>query len=349
MGHQKLREEKNCLNCGHVVEDRFCTHCGQENLVIHDTAFHLIVHYFQDLFHYDGRFWHTLRNLFRKPGQVAVEYIEGKRRQNIEPVKLYVFASSVFFLLLFIRVGSLDLVQEQSPDDPFAQRIQRLQMEKALVKGTPDTLHINRLIASIHHQMDSLGIARDTSVSDFEITLLDEAAIDTAGQEGFGGWLQRRLSEKWEEQQKQHEGDEIKATTAFLDELFHKSPQLLFFSLPFFALCLQLLYLGRRKKNYAEHFIFSTYHYAFLFVVMIIYFLCDMGLDKMGESFSEGVSVWMTSATVAYLATYLLLSMKRFYGGRWRYLLVRYTILGFLFFLLMIVLFFVFAFLTFLL
>lgn len=349
MSHQKHREEKNCLNCGHAVEDRYCSHCGQENLVIHDSAFHLVVHYFQDLFHYDGRFWHTLRNLIRKPGLVALEYIEGKRRQNIEPIKLYVFASSVFFLLLFLQVGSLDIYEESPDEDPIIERLSRLQQEMEAAKGSPDTIHVQRLLASIQHRMDSLGIARDTTASDLEITLVDEEAIDTLGQNGFAGWIQRRLLDKWEEQQKQHQDDEMKATTAFLDELFHKSPQLLFFSLPFFALCLQLLYLGRRKKNYAEHFIFSTYHYAFLFVVMIIYFLCDMGLDKIGGGFSESVSPWMATGTIVYQATYLLLSMKRFYGGRWRYLILRYTMLGFLFFLLMIVLFFSFAFVTFLL
>lgn len=349
MSHQKHREEKNCLNCGHAVEDRYCSHCGQENLVIHDSAFHLVVHYFQDLFHYDGRFWHTLRNLIRKPGLVALEYIEGKRRQNIEPIKLYVFASSVFFLLLFLQVGSLDISEESPDEDPIIERLSRLQQEMEAAKGSPDTIHVQRLLASIQHRMDSLGIARDTTASDLEITLVDEEAIDTLGQNGFAGWIQRRLLDKWEEQQKQHQDDEMKATTAFLDELFHKSPQLLFFSLPFFALCLQLLYLGRRKKNYAEHFIFSTYHYAFLFVVMIIYFLCDMGLDKIGGGFSESVSPWMATGTIVYQATYLLLSMKRFYGGRWRYLILRYTMLGFLFFLLMIVLFFSFAFVTFLL
>lgn len=31
MSHGKLREEKNCLNCGHFVEEKFCPNCGQEN------------------------------------------------------------------------------------------------------------------------------------------------------------------------------------------------------------------------------------------------------------------------------------------------------------------------------
>src|SRR6188508_1592278 len=101
MSHNKLRQEKNCLNCGHIVEERFCSHCGQENLEIQDSAFHLIIHYIQDLFHYDGKFWHTLKTLMLKPGQVAVEYMEGKRTRNLKPVQFYVFASTVFFLLLF--------------------------------------------------------------------------------------------------------------------------------------------------------------------------------------------------------------------------------------------------------
>jgi hypothetical protein len=357
MGHQKLRKEKNCLNCGYTVEERFCSRCGQENLVIHDSAIHMVVHYFQDLFHYDGRFWHTMRNLVRKPGQVALEYLEGKRRQNIEPIKLYVFASSVFFLLLFFVVGAIHIVSGTDADDLYRQRLISLEKEKEHLRGTPDTALINHLKERIYQEADSTGLAMgDTTsskarIGNLEINLFDEDSVhlsDTTRSEGFGGWVENRLIEKTAQLEREHEGDTVKATTAIVDEIFHKLPQLLFLSMPFFAFCLQLLYINRRNKNYADHFIFSTYHYSYLFVLLILYLLLRMLAEKVEGPETSTVSSPLLWFTVGYMMVYLMLSMKRFYGGRWRYLILRYVILGFLFLVLLLTLFVAIAFVTFL-
>jgi hypothetical protein len=32
MSHGKLRADKNCLNCGSIVEEKYCPNCGQENI-----------------------------------------------------------------------------------------------------------------------------------------------------------------------------------------------------------------------------------------------------------------------------------------------------------------------------
>src|SRR5688500_10817736 len=133
MSHHKIRQEKNCLNCGQTVEDRYCTHCGQENVEIQHSALHLIFHYVQDLFHYDGKVWHTLKNLLLKPGLVASEYMEGKRMRNLEPVRFYVFASTVFFLLLFFIVNSDKWNSSIEPELNYPRRIYNLNQEKKFI------------------------------------------------------------------------------------------------------------------------------------------------------------------------------------------------------------------------
>ena len=149
MRHKKLRDNKDCLNCGQEVEARFCSHCGQENLELHDSVFRLILHYIQDMFSYDNRLWHTLKNLVLKPGRVAREYMDGKRRQNLEPIRFYVFASSVFFLLLFFAVGPASLDIAGDPDKNYAKRIFHLKQEKEYRKGTADTSLVNQLTQSL--------------------------------------------------------------------------------------------------------------------------------------------------------------------------------------------------------
>lgn len=99
MSHGKIRENKNCLNCGQHVEERFCPHCGQENIESRHPFYYLFTHFIEDFTHYDGQFWGTLKNLMFKPGALTNTYLEGKRQKFVPPVKLYIFVSFITFFV----------------------------------------------------------------------------------------------------------------------------------------------------------------------------------------------------------------------------------------------------------
>ncbi|HEU0064055.1 MAG TPA: DUF3667 domain-containing protein, partial [Flavisolibacter sp.] len=96
MSHQPERKDRNCLNCGATVIARYCHVCGQENIVTKMGFWALIRHFLYDLFHFDGKFFDTLKNLFFKPGIIATEYTHGKRTKYLDPVRMYLFTSTVF-------------------------------------------------------------------------------------------------------------------------------------------------------------------------------------------------------------------------------------------------------------
>ena len=99
MKTQPLRQDKHCLNCGTEVPERYCTHCGQENAVPHESFGHLVKHFVGDVLHYDSQFLTTLKYLLFRPGRLTKEYIAGKRVSYVNPIKLYIFVSFVFFLV----------------------------------------------------------------------------------------------------------------------------------------------------------------------------------------------------------------------------------------------------------
>ena len=99
MSHSPIRKEKNCLNCGTTVEKRFCPKCGQENSINRPSFHYLFTHFFEDLFHYDSGFWKTMKTLLFKPGIIIKEYLAGKRKTFVPPVKLYIFISFITFFL----------------------------------------------------------------------------------------------------------------------------------------------------------------------------------------------------------------------------------------------------------
>ena len=87
---EHLRKDKTCLNCRHVVENKFCPNCGQKNEDTRKTFHHLFVHFFEDLTHYENAFWRTIRNLLLKPASLTKEYLSGKRLSYLAPVRLYI-------------------------------------------------------------------------------------------------------------------------------------------------------------------------------------------------------------------------------------------------------------------
>lgn len=101
MGHHQLRKENNCLNCNAVVSDRFCGICGQENIIVKESFWGIISHFFKDISHYDGKFLSTLKYLLLRPGFLPAEYLRGRRLSYLNPIRLYVFTSAFFFLIFF--------------------------------------------------------------------------------------------------------------------------------------------------------------------------------------------------------------------------------------------------------
>lgn len=100
MSKSEIRKDKTCLNCKYVVEQKFCPNCGQENTDTRKTFYHLFVHFFEDLTHYENAFWKTIKNLLFKPSTLTKEYLSGKRLSYLAPVRLYIFISFITFLLI---------------------------------------------------------------------------------------------------------------------------------------------------------------------------------------------------------------------------------------------------------
>jgi predicted RNA-binding Zn-ribbon protein involved in translation (DUF1610 family) len=77
----------DCPNCGAVVAGHYCHECGQET-VLHPPSAREFVHEF--IGHYvalEGKLWKSLLLLLFRPGQLTLEYINGRRVRYIQPLK----------------------------------------------------------------------------------------------------------------------------------------------------------------------------------------------------------------------------------------------------------------------
>lgn len=88
-----------CKNCGVSLAGPYCSNCGQPNKhldpTLHDL-YHELVHEF---LHLDGKIASTLKALILKPGALTVEHFRGRRASYIGPVRLYLTASLLFFVI----------------------------------------------------------------------------------------------------------------------------------------------------------------------------------------------------------------------------------------------------------
>ena len=57
-----------------------------------------MVHFVGHYFHYDSKFWQTLKLLFSEPGKLTLAYWNKQRNRYLQPISLYIFLSIVFFL-----------------------------------------------------------------------------------------------------------------------------------------------------------------------------------------------------------------------------------------------------------
>ena len=101
MSHSKERKEKVCLNCGTNLAGRYCHVCGQENLEPKETVWGLVSHFFNDITHFDGKFFSTVKYLIIRPGFLSSEYIKGRRAGYLHPIRMYIFTASFFFIIFF--------------------------------------------------------------------------------------------------------------------------------------------------------------------------------------------------------------------------------------------------------
>lgn len=92
-----------CRNCGHAfgaAAGKFCPECGQETLLRAPTLGEFVQQFGGSVIAAEGALWRTLVLLFLKPGQLSREYLAGRRRRYVLPLRLYLTISLVALVML---------------------------------------------------------------------------------------------------------------------------------------------------------------------------------------------------------------------------------------------------------
>ena len=107
-----------CLNCGADFGGRrppFCPECGQETTLLPPTLREMAQQFGGAYISTEGALWRTLKLLLCKPGELTRQYLAGRRKHYVLPLRLYLTVSLIS--LLVVRwVGNTTAVN--GLDDP---------------------------------------------------------------------------------------------------------------------------------------------------------------------------------------------------------------------------------------
>jgi hypothetical protein len=91
----------NCKSCGNELQETFCPACGEKKFDTRQLSVkHFVEETFEGFVHFDSKFLHTLKILITKPGQLSLDYTEGRRVKNMKPVQFFLVVNLLFFFLI---------------------------------------------------------------------------------------------------------------------------------------------------------------------------------------------------------------------------------------------------------
>jgi len=344
VSHSKLRTDKTCLNCGAEITGRYCSACGQENIEPKQTVWHLIHHFFSDVTHFDGKFFITVKDLFAKPGFLSKEYMIGRRVSYLDPIRMYIFTSAIFFLIFFslfdvrnkhVSAGTRTEIQK----DPELREL----MTKA--KNAADSLRILNNYNSTATPLIKMDLDSPPGKKDGEQIKLSKSGYQTAESYDSAqlalpkgkrdGWIKHKITRREIQISQQFDENPGGTIRELLSNFMHNFPKVLFISLPLFALVLNMLYFRRKNFYYVDHGIFSVHLYIFSFLLLLISF----GLGELSSLTHWRMIIWLQIALWIYALIYYYKAMRRFYGQSRGKTILKYLLLFFLSFILQVTIF----------
>lgn len=277
-----LRDDNECQNCGYTVDVAYCSKCGQKNTETRQPFHHLFTHFIEDLVHYDGAFWKTIKHLLLRPARLTKEYLEGKRQTYVAPVKLYIFISFVTFFL-FALFSNND--------------------EDTGNNSTPATVDKEVIIEPVHIDMTLEGRHFGSIKELQEYLNSDEENFNF-----FTYWTAKVILKM-----------AVKNTDPrdIGKEYLHLLPKVLFLYLPIFAFWLWLFH-GKKRWYFFDHGIFTLHYFSFLLLLISVFSILLWLLFFSQSDYADYIASTLTILFLIYSFLYFFMAHKRMYGEkRW--------------------------------
>jgi len=330
-----------CPNCGKPMIGAYCAVCGQQRDVHRRSVWGLIHLLVVDVVNFDSRIMRTGVALVARPGEIALAFREGRTQRYLPALRLYLFISLVFFLILgATNLAILQLEVVATPAKIVWDKGKAYMRNPAYDADDEDAKYMPKLIAvspdkvkqgmynystkvyffspiGAHHTNLSKEAREHLAKANVDIKINE----DDVPKDKQAGLKKVKQTKNWFEQHFFDGMNRLAADPAALNgSLTTWIPRVLFFLMPAYALLLSLFYIRQRKTfYYVDHLIFSLTIHTFGFVLLLV---------------AAGAAQFLAGGTVALgmmavAAVYTLIATRRFYRQNWFWTVVKFGFVTF--------------------
>lgn len=275
-----LAKDAACPNCEAPLGGNFCANCGQEAILHHASTREFLHEFIGHYIALEGKLWGSLSRLVFRPGLLTNEYIRGRRVRFVQPLRIYLSLSLLFFALLKITGGfdpKVDADADATPNKSsvdFAMRATD-QVASAQAKAAG-------AVKPLSPEEARGKAAAEAAINEMkkEVTIDDSAPATTWNKQDGGTHLNvsdidSALSDWPTLRHKFHAFDQMpgdQQVEVFKQGIYRYGPYVIFCLMPVFALFLKVLYLGTGRR-FGEHVLFALHTNAFAFLIFSVILL----------------------------------------------------------------------------
>lgn len=361
-----------CANCETVLQGEFCHGCGQSIHSVLRPVSHMLEDAGDIFFHMDERIVHTVPPLYTKPGFLTLEYFSGRRVRYIAPFRLMFVFSLLSFFFMHLAINNVKFgATEGSDKDTMAQFAEAAtaddvhELYRTEVRSLLSTENDPNVPGVVKTAMGPVqGMLRDAANRRLaELKAPPIAEPGTGGDDDvklkrsnvlvFGSdakkihfdvrWLpstvNARLNDGLERlqlnlTQASNPGPQQKeAIHRMFEGFFGVLPQTMFIMVPVFALVLKGFYVFRRRL-YVEHLIVALHSHAFLFLSLMLLTLLGFARNAIAPHLGvAGTAITLVEVAMwVWMPVYLLIMQKRVYRQGWGMTILKYWLIGSVYF-----------------
>ena len=334
------RRLTHCENCGAELIGHYCAQCGQAAVDYRRSFRHVVADVLDSFLNWDSKFFTTISLLIVKPWRLTNEFLAGKRVRYVNPLRLYLLASILFFFA--VNYGAKDLRLQPgklSPKD-------RAELEADLKKGDLPPAARKELEALLLESPSPSSSPQSTppspatnvpspppapetdnqrqkygKISERPFVVFDEGKSTTP----FERWIEARAKEKM--------GEHGTKMGLFIATLFSNLPYMMLCCIPLFAFVLKILYI-RRNIFYIDHLIYALHIHTFFYIGIMLLVLATIGLNRL---IPGPIAGWTIALLWIGFVTQIFLSIRRVYRQGWFVSIFKFLFGGFVYLIVLVV------------
>jgi hypothetical protein len=323
-----------CENCGAQLEGHWCGQCGQAAVDYRRSFRHVVADVLDSFLNWDSKFFTTIALLILKPWRLTNEFLAGKRVRYVNPLRLYLLASILFFFAvnygakgLRFEPGKLspkDRAElEADLKDQHLPPAAREKLQELLRDSSPSPAASASLNSpsptpepEIKKQKQEYG-----KIGDRPFVMFDEAKSTTP----FERWIEARAKEKM--------GEHGTKMGLFIATLFSNLPYMMLCCIPLFALVLKILYI-RRHIFYIDHLVYALHIHTFFYIGIMLIVLATIGLNRVIPGSFAG---WIIALLWIAFGMQIFLSIRRVYRQGWLMSVFKFLFGGFVYLIVLVI------------